>query len=306
MKGLSSHPVPLSNRPCHRNRTSENRPRFPILSFVEVSVAGFVSVLDAVVVASLAPLSLWILLSGLDDLFLDMVCLAAWIGRRMPHRVARRNIEAECVLRAPQKRIAIFLPCWQEDAVITQMVETNLGRIEYANYDFFIGVYPNDSPTLDAARALEIRHHRVHLAVCPHDGPTSKADCLNWIYQRMMENEQTGQCRYDVVVTHDAEDVIHPHSLHWINFHIDTHDMVQVPVLPLPTPWTGFTHGVYCDEFAEFQTKDMPGRQILNGFIPSCGVGTGFSRWKNWPKTAEESFNPNASPKTMRTASACT
>ncbi len=246
---------------------------------MEVSVSRIWSLLDAVAIASLAPLSSWILLSGIDDLFLDFVCLAAWLRQRLAGRVPAQGAETASVPSTPQKRIAIFLPCWKEDAVITQMVETNLGRIEYANYDFFIGVYPNDQPTLEAARALDIRHRQVHMAVCPHDGPTSKADCLNWIYHRMMEYEAAHHSRYEVVITHDAEDVIHPQSLHWINYHIDSHDMVQVPVLPLPTPWTDWTHGVYCDEFAEFQTKDMPGRQILNGFIPSCGVGTGFSRW---------------------------
>ena len=54
--------------------------------------------------------------------------------------------------------------------------------------------------------------------------------------------------------------------------------MVQIPVLALKTPFWHLSHGVYCDEFAEFQFKDMPARQMLGGFIPSNGVGTGFSR----------------------------
>jgi adsorption protein B len=54
--------------------------------------------------------------------------------------------------------------------------------------------------------------------------------------------------------------------------------MVQIPVLALKTPFRNLSHGVYCDEFAEFQFKDMPARQVLGGFIPSNGVGTGFSR----------------------------
>lgn len=235
--------------------------------------------LNHAIYGSLYPLALWILLSGLDDVFLDVVCLCARVLRRSVFKVRDHEAEHKAAMEAAQKRCAIFLPCWKEDAVIMQMVENNLRRIEYSNYDFFIGVYPNDGPTLEAATVLDIRHPRVHVAVCPHDGPTSKADCLNWIYQRMMEFESANQCRFDVVLTHDAEDVIHPLALHWTNYYIDTHDMVQVPVLPLRTSWKEMTHGVYCDEFAEFQTKDMPGRQILGGFIPSNGVGTGFSRW---------------------------
>jgi adsorption protein B len=49
-------------------------------------------------------------------------------------------------------------------------------------------------------------------------------------------------------------------------------------VLPLATPLRRLTHGVYCDEFAEFQSRDLPARQELGGFIPSCGVGTGYLR----------------------------
>jgi adsorption protein B len=54
--------------------------------------------------------------------------------------------------------------------------------------------------------------------------------------------------------------------------------MVQVPVLPLATPESDFVHGLYCDEFAEYQSKDIPVRRSLGGFLPSNGVGAGFSR----------------------------
>jgi len=49
--------------------------------------------------------------------------------------------------------------------------------------------------------------------------------------------------------------LIHPDSLRWINYFAEKYDMIQVPVLALPMPFRGLTHGVYCDEFAEFQTK---------------------------------------------------
>jgi adsorption protein B len=35
---------------------------------------------------------------------------------------------------------------------------------------------------------------------------------------------------------------------------------------------------VYCDEFAEWQIKDMRVRQVMGSFVPSNGVGTGFTR----------------------------
>ncbi|MBL8178225.1 MAG: glycosyl transferase family protein [Bryobacterales bacterium] len=238
-----------------------------------------VATLDAVVQALLVPLALWIALSGIDDLFVDAICLFTYVSKRAwrsPHSPQQQLHDA---LNAPQKRIAILVPLWQEDAVIRQMVINNVSQIEYLSYDLFLGVYPNDAPTLSAAKDLEARYSNVHLALCGNPGPTSKADCLNWIYQRMLGFERERQIRFEIIVTHDAEDVIHPIALHWMNYHTDVYDMVQVPVLPLATPIRQWTHGIYCDEFAEFQSKDMPGRQILNGFIPSNGVGTAFTRY---------------------------
>ncbi|MBC8166581.1 MAG: glycosyltransferase, partial [Bryobacteraceae bacterium] len=103
-------------------------------------------------------------------------------------------------------------------------------------------------------------------------------DCLNWIYQRMLLYETAREAHFDVIVTHDAEDVIHPESMLWINWHMRDHDMVQIPVLPLPTPLTLWTHGIYIDEFSEYQCRDMPARQFMGAFVPSNGVGTGFRR----------------------------
>ena len=37
-------------------------------------------------------------------------------------------------------------------------------------------------------------------------------------------------------MTHDAEDIIYPDSLRWVNYFVENYDMVQVPVLALPTP----------------------------------------------------------------------
>ncbi|MBI4902572.1 MAG: glycosyl transferase family protein [Acidobacteria bacterium] len=234
---------------------------------------------DEVVRSLILPLAAWIFLSGIDDLFLDAVCLLTWLSRQTLHSVQEDEAERKEALAAPQKRTAILVPLWREDAVIRQMVDHNVDRIDYRAYDFFLGAYPNDEPTLGAVRELEARHPNVHVSVCANPGPTSKADCLNWAFQRMVEFERDRNVRFEVILTHDAEDVIHEHALHWINYCADIYDMVQVPVLPLPTPISKWTHGIYCDEFAEFQTKDMPGRQILNGFVPSNGVGTGFTRW---------------------------
>lgn len=170
------------------------------------------------------------------------------------------------------------MPLWREDDVIGRMLAHNLDTIRYRNYQVFVGVYPNDTPTLRAVMQAARRRPRIHVAVCPHDGPTSKGDCLNAIYQRMREFESRHKTRFRIVVTHDAEDVVHPEALKLINYFSRQFAMVQIPVLPLPTGVGEFTHGLYCDEFAEYQLKDIPVRQTLGGFLPSNGVGTGFDR----------------------------
>ena len=123
-----------------------------------------------------------------------------------------------------------------EAGVIGDMVRHNLAAIRYRNYDFFLGVYSNDQLTVQAAAQLAAGLRNVHVAECPHPGPTSKADCLNWVYQRMLLFEESHGVRFETVVVHDAEDLIHPDALALINEQRSRFDMVQVPVLPLPTP----------------------------------------------------------------------
>jgi bacteriophage N4 adsorption protein B len=158
------------------------------------------------------------------------------------------------------------------------MLRHNLAAILYANYDFFVGVYPNDALTLEAVERVARGDARVHMALCPHDGPTSKGDCLNSTYNAMVEYERRHGIEFEVVAIHDAEDLVHPQALRLINWFSREYQMVQVPVLPLATGLGEWTHGIYCDEFAEFQLKDIPVRQALSGFLPSNGVGTGFER----------------------------
>jgi len=228
-------------------------------------------VFDHWVTAGLVPLAVWIVLSGLDDLFIGLVRLLR-AGDRFPW-------PSESALDLLDERpIAVFVPLWNEHAVIGRMLDRNLAAIRYRDYRVFAGVYPNDEPTTRAVEDAAGRHDRVEVAHCPRSGPTSKGDCLNSIYLEMLEYERRNGVRFQVMVIHDAEDVIHPDSLRLINWFSREYDMVQIPVLPLPTSAGEFTHGIYCDEFAEFQSKDIPVRRMLGGFLPSNGVGTGFSR----------------------------
>src|SRR5579863_4625129 len=252
---------------------------------------------DSAILWLLAPLAWAILLSGLDDMVVDLFWAFAWIKAKV-RPAARLFPPGEGQLdSAPQRRIAVLVPLWHEHAVIAKMLEHNFASIRYSDYHIFAGCYPNDMPTQEAVRSAADRFANVHLALCPHDGPTSKADCLNWVFQHLLLEEESSGERFDVVITHDAEDLIHPEELRWINYYSARFDFIQTPVLPLPTPFRALTHGVYCDEFAEYHTRDMTVRPRAGGFVPSSGVGTGYGREileKLAQASANQIFEPTA------------
>ncbi len=226
-------------------------------------------------------LAAFLLLSALDDLVPLLICLTR---RRAGKKKERRTATSQPgptpspETEGSQRRFAIFVPCWKESQVIGNMVRHNLASIRYRRFDIFLGAYPNDEDTIEAVEELARSCRSVHSVLVPHDGPTSKADCLNWIFQSLVRFEQAHGAHFDAVLVHDAEDLIHPDSLSLIDQKLNEYDTVQVPVLPLPTRFGELTHGIYCDEFAEFQTIDMRARGLSGSFLPSNGVGTGYSR----------------------------
>jgi adsorption protein B len=218
------------------------------------------------------------LLSGIDDVFIDMYYWGRELYRKLFKRHKIRPVTQADLDAVPEKWTAVFVPAWQEEAVIEKMLTNSLKTFDYEKYDFFVGTYPNDDGTrLAAARARE-RDRRVQIVSCPHNGPTSKADCLNWAYQGMLLLEAQRRIRYDIVVIHDSEDIVHPLELKLFNYLIPRKDMVQLPVTPMEMPWHYWTSGTYLDEFGENHSKDLLVRERLSLMIPSAGVGTALSR----------------------------
>src|SRR5438270_8143951 len=129
----------------------------------------------------LGSLAIVLVISGIEDLVPILICGVHTLLRRKPSSPAAPPDPAK-----QERRIAIFVPCWKESQVIGNMVRHNLAAIRYANFDFFLGVYLNDQPTFKVARDLARTFRNVPVAACPRPGPTSKADCLTWIYQRML------------------------------------------------------------------------------------------------------------------------
>jgi hypothetical protein len=84
---------------------------------------------------------------------------------------------------------------------------------------------------------------RILAAMLARPAPASKADCLNWAFRRLQEPGQRTGRRYEIVATHDAEDVVRPESLRLISWFAADYEVVQIPALALPTPAREFTHG---------------------------------------------------------------
>ena len=221
----------------------------------------------------LVPLGLYILLSAVDDLVIDLLWLIRLAREKLSRRQAPKGWAAQ-----PERPIAVAIPCWREADVIASMLDHNLAALRYSLYRIFVGVYPNDAATIAAVGQAAARHPKLRLVCLPHDGPTSKADCLNWICRAIEEEEQSMGQEFAGIVLHDAEDLIHPDELGLFNSRLDEAHFLQLPVLALPTPPWDLTHGVYCDDFAESQSKDLPTRQLAGAFVPGCGVGTALRR----------------------------
>tara|TARA_B100001939_G_scaffold169894_1_gene146550 strand:+ start:48 stop:2213 length:2166 start_codon:yes stop_codon:yes gene_type:complete len=224
-------------------------------------------------------LALILLVLGLEDLIVDSIFWLRKIWRKLFIYIRHRRADEHLLYSKTEKPLAIMVPAWREVGVIGQMVKTAARQLDYENYQFFIGTYPNDPETQADAREAALLFDNVHQVICALPGPTSKADCLNNILSAVLEFEQAASIKFSGFILHDAEDVISPLELRLFNLLVDENDLVQVPVFPyLHRNWWNFTANHYADEFAEWHGKEVVIREALAGLVPSAGVGTCFSR----------------------------
>ncbi|WP_299328944.1 glycosyl transferase family protein [Parasphingopyxis sp.] len=218
------------------------------------------------------------LIGALDTLAIDML----WL-RRAIRRMVGTSDAAEPVLQdmppssAPGAH-AVFVPAWDEANVIGAMLETTIRRFAGQDYRLFIGCYPNDRKTMDAIDAVAAVTETILRVICPDPGPTTKADCLNRLWLALEDEERRTGRRFKSVILHDAEDVVHPAEIMLFDRLIDDHDLVQIPVVPLPHPKSPWVAGHYCDEFAEAHGKDLVIRDSIGAGVPSAGVGCAIAR----------------------------
>jgi len=225
-----------------------------------------------------AVVSLVILLSSLDDLFIDV-----WYWTRQAYRgltVRRRykRLTTAELRERPEQPMAIMVPAWLEYDVIAPMLSNMVSTLDYKDYTIFVGTYRNDARTIGEVERMRRRYRQLVRVEVPHDGPTCKADCLNWIVQALFQHERHMPQPFAGMVLHDSEDVLHPLELKYYNYLLPRMDFIQLPVTSLERSWFEIVAGTYMDEFAEWHSKDLVVRESMSHMVPSAGVGTCFSR----------------------------
>ena len=225
--------------------------------------------------------AVWLLVGAIDDLGIDII----WIFRRLYRRIV--YYRAQPPMRADQLPpptraglIAVFVPTWQEANVIGSMLaqcELSWHQTD-CNYCIYVGCYPNDEDGIAKVSDAALHNPRVRLVLVPHPGPTTKADCLNRIWQAMLADELAEGYKTKAVVLHDAEDAVHAEELRIFDRLIEKNAAVQLPVIPIRTARSQWISGHYCDEFAEAHGKTMVVREALGAALPLAGVACAIDR----------------------------
>jgi adsorption protein B len=223
--------------------------------------------------------AVWFLVGAVDELLVDILWLLHRLHRWLAHyRKVPPQRTVDLAGAARPGLVAIFIPAWREAAVIGRMLQ----RCHVAwgggetRYRIYVGCYPNDSATISAVRIAADASCRIIL--CHHDGPTTKADCLNRLWQALVADELAGGFKAKAVVLHDAEDYVHADELRIFDLLIEKATAVQLPVIPMQVAGSAWISGHYCDEFAEAHGKTLVVREAIGAALPLAGVGCAIER----------------------------
>ncbi len=225
-----------------------------------------------------AVVAVLILLSSLDDLFVDAWYWVRRVYRQITIEPFITPLSADALYEKSEQPIAIMIPAWHESDVIAAMIENMVSVLDYRNYMIFVGTYPNDPDTGGEVERMLRRYKQLVHVVLPNPGPTNKADCLNTVIAAIFDYEAKNDTEFAGFILHDSEDVLHPLELRFFNYLLPRKDLIQLPVVSLERHWSELVAGVYMDEFAEWHAKDLVVRESVMGSVPSAGVGTCFSR----------------------------
>lgn len=223
--------------------------------------------------------SLAFLIGSADDLLFD----GLWIFHRLKRKLfvyssyERATVES-LEYPASECRMAIFVPAWKEASVIGAMLRRCLRQWTTSDYRIYVGCYPNDVETVAAVAAASAGSANIRLVICQREGPTTKADCLNHLWDALCRDEIDEKTHYAAIILHDAEDIVHPDALRLFKHLIGRAALVQLPVIPRRAKGSRWIAGHYGDEFAELHGKQMVLRAAIGASIPSAGVGCAFAR----------------------------
>lgn len=215
------------------------------------------------------------LLGTLDEFAIDVAWL--WLkltGRVRTSIVSRDELEDEPLMASA----AVFIPTWQEEAVIGHTVRHALSAWPQEDVRLYVGCYANDPATVTALAMAKCNDRRLRVVILDRPGPTTKADCLNGLYKAMQLDELRSGSDFGFVILHDAEDMVDPAALGVFDLAMEHADFIQLPVLPEPQPKSRWIGSHYCEEFAEAHGKAMVVRDALAAGLPSAGVGCAFER----------------------------
>jgi adsorption protein B len=216
-------------------------------------------------------------LFAINDVLVDLIYFGRAIWRSLAIYTRYPRAFASDLARAEQPGfIAMLVPAWDESAVIASMLRATLQRIDHPDYRIFVGYYRNDPAT--AAAVASIGDERIEPIEVDANGPTTKADCLNHLYDALVDYEVQSRKSAKAIVLHDAEDVVHPLELRIFDRLIERAGVIQLPVLPLPDPHSRWISGHYCDEFAEAHIKELVVREAVGAAIPLAGVACAIAR----------------------------
>jgi adsorption protein B len=220
----------------------------------------------------------WFLVGALDDLCIDLL----WFAHRCWSWIKGSDTKNAGAVTEDDDRslLAVFIPAWAEQAVIGAMLRHCLSAWADSprRFRIYVGYYPNDCDS--AARIGEVAHmaHQIRTVMLPHEGPTTKADCLNHLWDALLADERVDGFTTRAIILHDAEDAVHSGELDLFHRLIPHYAAVQLPVIPVRAPGSRWVSGHYCDEFAESHGKTLIVRQALGAHLPLAGVGCAIDR----------------------------
>lgn len=225
--------------------------------------------------------AIWLLIGALDDICVDLI----WLGRRLfRHFAYYRDSPPLTASQLPKTGddglLAVFIPAWGEAAVIGAMLGncTRSWVTATCHYRIYVGCYPNDYQSIAAVAAAARINARIRVVLVGHDGPTTKADCLNRLWRALLADEVAGGFKAKAIIMHDAEDAVHADELHVFDRLVTKGGAVQLPVIPVRTHGSRWISGHYCDEFAEAHGKNMVVREALGAPLPLAGVACAIER----------------------------